>query len=337
MHGFEMASGGQYEMARCRVGMPLVSLLLALSALSCRELDPTVDTCISTGVCEEDNEVTEDSGLDPDPSTTPWGCLTNPYRPPAERPENVLFAMAVVDFNNPSAEVAIPGLNIQVCQPSDLTCAQPLTGTPQMPGPIRVLQMVPDQPPPLFLVGLPFGFNGYLRLNAPGFLQTEYYFFGELGLNFEGLGTESMPPLVRGETITLPQEDRIAEFFDAITRTPRDVDTGIVALRTFDCQGNRAADVSLEILSDTTGDEIPWVFSQGYPLRDTKTDSQGVAGFANLSPSDGNTVRIQGINPSGIPYGSVTLPVRASTLTFAEVRPAGAYKRSPMQSPPAAE
>ena len=306
-----------------------IACAAVLTNAACAKLDDTSTICSEDVDCRLRIPIVPgpDGGDDgPDPTTTPWGCLTVPRVPPAAPPA-VVFAMAVVDFNNPTDQAAIPELNVAVCQAMDFTCENPLN----RPGsPVQVQMDIPDRPAPLFAVGLPTAIPLYLRMTAPGFLQTEYYFLNELVLNLEGPGTAEMPPTVLGDTTTLPRDSKFDEFFQQVagSSTARDPMAGIVALRTFDCQGNRAAGVTLDILSATDGNEFSWVFSTGYPVRGTVTNRDGVAGFANLKPTLGATIEIDGIAPDGTTrFGRVTLNVRPSGLSFAEVRPIGAYKR----------
>lgn len=321
-----LAAGG-------RVPTVILGLVLGVVCGGCSALDPDDTKCGipvgppcvggAAGAAGSGNGGGAGAGGDtpPDPA---WSCLDDPYVSTIERPPTVSFAMAIVDFNNPSATVALPGLQGNVCQITDYSCAQPLA--------IPVVTQVPMAPAALVAVGapLPFGYDGYLRFNAPNYLQTEYYFVSELGLNLDTWDGMA-PPRIVGDPITLPLASRIDEFFELVTGSAanRDPEGGIIALRTFDCLGRRAANVSLEILSDTPGTEFPWVFNNRLPSARTKTDAGGVAGFGNVSTKMGAVIELRGIAPDGTPYGSVTVIARPNTLTFGDLRPAGARYRTP--------
>ncbi len=313
--------------------VPTVILGLALGVVcgGCSALDPEGTRCgIPVGPpCVGGGGGTDGNGGGAgggggDPPRTAWSCLTDPYVSDIERPPGLGFAMVVVDFNNPMGAMAIPGLKIKVCQILDFPCVEPL--------PIPVMSEIPGRPPPLIAGGpFPYGFEGYLNFDAPGYLPTEYYFSGELGFNLDPW--DGTPPTVVSEPISLPRELRINEFFQQLTGNPanRNTNSGIIALRTFNCLGQRAAGVSLELQTDTTGTEIPWVFAGGLPAAGTVTDKQGVAGFANMSLEMGNVIRVRGVTPNGTRYGDVAINVRPNTLTFAEVRPLGPYARTAPQ------
>lgn len=280
-----------------------VGLLAAAGVTTaCSGLDSPADTCRRHPDCT------------PTVAETPWGCLAEGFQPDNSPPMGLGFVLSVVDFNNPNPSATLPGLEVGVCQIRDENCSQNLAGE----GGGVAVQAVEGEPA-AFQMGLPFGFEGFLRMTATGYLNTEYYFADELSMNLEG----GDPPVVVGETITLPRGDRIQDFFDSVAST-QDEAAGILALRTFDCLGARASGVQV-VLENPSGDEIPWVFSGGIPLQGLLTDDQGVGGFANVPEGP---VTLMGINPDDEVYGTVTIRAQPNTLTFAEIRPARPLARS---------
>lgn len=72
-------------------------------------------------------------------------------------------------------------------------------------------------------------------------------------------------------------------------------------------------------------DPLGWTLIGGRPSANNppvETDARGVAGFANMTP---RSVIVEGIAPDGTRYGRTAVPVKANTITQANLRPNYSY------------
>lgn len=99
---------------------------------------------------------------------------------------------------------------------------------------------------------------------------------------------------------------------------------GLLAVRTFDCDGITAPDVVLS----TGGDGERWYFADGLPtVAATKTGSEGYGGFANVPPE---VVSVDVQAPTGDTVsGTRTLVVRPGWFSLLHVWPPGAQISPP--------
>jgi hypothetical protein len=214
--------------------------------------------------------------------------------------EQVLYVVPIADFLSSQPP---PGLTIGLCRLQDIECTAP---TPVQPMP------VPMTPPVVVGIPIPYGFEGYLKLNATDYVPTDYYFSGPM------IG--SPPPqrtaIVRGEAIPmLTQATRENLYGDVMqTRTPG---TGILAIRAINCLGARAADVALETLTPGLVD-FGWSLVANLPSGGDPpvTTTRGVAGFGNVRPG---SVQVQGLM-GDTAFGRNALRVKGDQLTVGEVR-----------------
>lgn len=238
----------------------------------------------------------------------PWGCLEKPEEPlpvPPVPPEDFAYIIGIVDFANPPTPP--PGLEIKVCQINDFNCDNPL--------PVSITEPDPERPF-VHQIILPYMFDGYLRLTAPGYIQNEYYFLAPI------LGSRDGGQVIVGDPIGMPRIDTMDYFFDQFGGAARNPDQGTVALRVFDCDETyprtRAEGVRLELLTDNPT-AIGFTILNGLPAANNppfETDSRGVAGFGNLRPV--STI-IRGM-VDGEEFSRAAVTVRPNQLTQADLR-----------------
>jgi len=186
----------------------------------------------------------------------------------------------------------------------------------------------------------------HLVLTATGYMPTEYFLGGPLvgsptgesfeltvpeqlaPLAMEPPGTEITVPIVRGLPIPMVKQELIAGFFRDIAQGEMmDANAGIVAFRMIDCNGNRAAGVSLDMAGELDNG-FGFVISQNnVPTRSDPPDLAGPtvsgpaggAGFANL-PTRPYTPK--GVLSDNREYGGrVAFRLRPGTITNGEIRP----------------
>jgi hypothetical protein len=275
-------------------------MLCLVVACSDRNIDLESDPSL---VASGDAAMTDDT-IVADPA---WSCLgeARPYPTPNPQPAVVVYDTTFGSFVNPAEP---PGdLALRVCLLSDAYCSSPLQ---EVTSPVRGAILMPLE--------LPFGFHGYLRLDAPAYASAEYYLGGPM------LGDSLGEPMVRGEPIAMLDFNDISSLFAAggLTADPL---LGMVVLRAVDCEGRRAPGVQLSV---GAGD-VPWVLVNGLPVFSEaprlSTDASGIAGFVNLPP--GNLLIEGHITATGATYGTTALRVKAGTITMAEVRPDYVYGR----------
>lgn len=251
--------------------------------------------------------------------------------PGTDAPAAIEYRVSVKDFQ---LAIPVPNLSVKVCIIGDADCTGPL--------PIAYTKPV-AQDPRIISVMLPFGFQGFLRLNSSGaspaagsdaggvgYVQTEYYFGGPI------IGSPTNPAMVHGEDILVPRLDELANFFGDVAATPNPK-AGILAVRTIDCNTARAQGVLLNLITTqgVADPGFPFTLRGGLPFRSTPptpTDMQGVAGFANVEPADKlsfTVVSVQGKAPTGDTYPSdaatSSFRIRAGQLTLGELRPDYSY------------
>jgi hypothetical protein len=212
-------------------------------------------------------------------------------------------------------------LTIEVCFISDANCESPL--------PV-VASKVDGAPSSVVQIRLPYGFEAYLRLDAPGYVRTQYYFGGPL------LGSEDGSIVVLGEPISMHKSEDLASILEALD-VESGADRGILMARTIDCAGALSDGVRLELLN-TTG--TPWAMLNGVmfsaPDLDVTTDVSGVAGFFDV-PIGGvvveASVRANCTSdsdcsvPAWVTFGRTATLIRPNVISQLEVRPDYSYGR----------
>jgi hypothetical protein len=287
-------------------------LATALAACSGRQLDLDEQTAPPT----DPSGSSSDYGVpDANPS---WSCVASqnaaPIGPPVPIDVTAPYAVVVQDYTH---EVLPPGLDIRVCIITDFECVQPLATETTVLDPERQLMGV----------RLPIGFEGYLRLSAPGYLQTEYYFLGPM-FGVPGWSDEIPPRRIR----MWRQQTQV----EIVQQLGLDVspEMGTLMLAVSDCEGHPAAGVQLELPSANSG--LAWVETDDLitaSIPPPSTDESGVAGFFRVNPG---AVPVEASLPCPGPYGAfenqacagpavrfgrAALIVRANTVSLAEIRP----------------
>ena len=282
---------------------------------------------------------TDTAEPEPDPA---WSCLGEPNKPlpsfadaTGAAPPFAVFAVPIFDFTVPLAR--IPSLKVQACLVGDADCKMEVgmvfgpmdTKIPAGTGGNLVVA-------PVYSIGMQYDTNAYIRMTAPGYLQTEYFLGGPLIGAPDGATQNGAPivnaelPLVKGYPLTpikAVDADNLATYAGIV----RDPDTAIIGIRTVDCSGRPASGVKLQLELPGPGDALAFSYLSGQVSTDPNrsTDEKGLAGFANvpLSTPFVNAI-VEGIAPNGMHYGTINITIRKGGFTGAEVRPdTGQYGR----------
>lgn len=244
-----------------------------------------------------------------------WQCLRAPpgLPPPVAAEGRVIYEVPIVDFDSQQgAPAAVPGLQLTVCNSAQCDPAVPPCAGVLTPDCVDVRQMA-DDPPFLYTLSFPHGFEAaVLRLQAPRYASVDYVLGGPM------LGSPDGAAVVTGFAIAMPLW-ATAERISLEMGSPPSPEQRALLLRALDCNGERAAGVTVQTLESVPGG-IPFTLSNASPTRQEMlvTGARGVAGLIGL-PSP--TIDVIGVSPSGLELGGpTTLDLRAGVITVAELR-----------------
>ena len=282
-----------------------LTALCGCLGVGCTQLDDATDSCLVLGgPCETDQDGSDGPEVPP-----AWSCLNEtPQAPPANasRPP-ITYVVPIVDFANPPTRPA--ALAITVCQFNDSDCENPVPAA---------INPVPNQPPAVVAITVPYGFDGYLKMTATDYVDTEYYLGGPMLGNLDGTTT------VQGIPIPMLRQSVMDGMFTDLIQT-RDITAGVLAIRSINCLGVPADNVDVKMDDPVRG--FGYTLINNQPVASDPplpTDTRGVAGYANVPPG-GTSVR--GFVGDSV-IGRTGFRVRENQLTVGEVRSdAGLYGR----------
>jgi len=275
----------------------LYPLLLALieGSFACTPLDDPDDVY-------EDDDLTLEIGQqlparsnapidEAQPSADPWSCIPGPrpiLPPPEERPETVTYTVSIVDW---LTQEPLTGLTIKICNRIDALCSQPLATLTPAPG--RQISFP-----------LPARFEVYLTLETADHVPAIYYFDG---------------PVVEdrvGGLIQLLQPTTVGELAQQFLATQLDLSMGVLAFRSYDCNGAIAAGAVFE-MEPNMG--VPYTLINNSPTRSMiPTDTSGIAGYANVPP--GAFLARGFVADTDREFGIANFSVQALRFSIVEVR-----------------
>lgn len=220
------------------------------------EFEPGSDTFTRSGV----------QSLSPDN----WSCLQAPLPTEGGGPvageaaARVVYTLQFVDL---STGATYPDVRVRACGMADITCLTPVTDFVQVDARGYVDLTLFE------------GFFGFLEISSPQILPSLLFLTAplvpRLGPEFPYalISLDSLPPLLG---------------LLGVSAAPN---SGIVASRVFDCDGQLADGVSF------TGPGVPYYFVGGLPTAAaSRTDTNGLGGFVNV-PS--GLAMIDALSPDG--------------------------------------
>jgi hypothetical protein len=251
-------------------------------------------TCVAS-LCKE-ALVTQkpDSDAGPKAITDPkWSCLDQPAVATTEPgPFNVTFKLTDILSQSPQV-----GITAKACRKLDVNCEKPDGAS----------LLTDENGEVTFQIAR--GFTGYMEFSG-GTIMPGMYFFN---------------PPVDSDRASVAVQIVTPGIVDALTKSigsPQQPDLGLMLINAQDCQG--AAGVNVTFVAGGTGQGAPGFYSiGGLPASNaTATDSAGYGGFVNVTPG---TVPIKGIinDIDGIEMQTISLLVRAGTITYGRVVPLG--------------
>lgn len=261
--------------------------LAALLAWGCTGYEPASDML----------EVSVNSNLDEH-----WGCLSSSTEPAllpvfSEAVDRVVYSIQIVDL---STGQIYPDARVRACGVADINCENPVTDTLAVDAEGWV-----DLP--LFR-----DFTGFLEVTSSEAVPYLFYLNEPLGQS-----TVEYPLAV----ISLASLGPLVQLL-GVNYQPG---TGVIAVRSFDCQGDTASGVSLS----TENDGVTWYFADGLPSSaDMATGGDGLSGLVNVPPG---LAVVDVKAPNGVSIGGrQSVVVRPNWLSAVYVKPGS-------RPPPAAQ
>jgi hypothetical protein len=267
------------------VALQRLSRLLAALTLAegCTEFESPTD--VLTGA--------EVNSLIPAQDSLEWGCLEPGARStavPVFAPTvaQVIYSIQVVEL---STGQIYPDAQVRACGLADVTCESPVADWVEVDAEGWVHL-------PLFR-----DFVGYLEVVATGAVPDVFY------LN------QPLRESITEYPLTLVPLASIVPLV-SLVGVQLQANTGIVAIRAFDCLGNTASGVSLS--SSTAG--TPYYFIDGLPTGAVSaTDGDGLGGLVNVPPGLA-VVELEA--PTGISIGGPqSLVIRPNSISAIYLRP----------------
>jgi len=275
-------------------------LWLDVDTPQCSSNSTCVELLGEGAICESGACQRQEPSADAGPELpTRWACIREPRKDFIPNPGKIIsLRMDVVDIADTTH---VPeGLVAKACTSGDFDCRMPVADNVR-PGSDQFLEF-----------SLPYGFEGFVRVEAPNYVP---------GISYDNRPyTESLttsgPALVKPDIL-----DSITQF----SGEQRDPSAGLVFLEVRDCLDGAGEGVSFENL----GDKGPFYFQGVLPSRDlTATtisnqlgagrEPRAVGGFTNVK--NGFTTFKAKLEATGDPVSSVTVQVRAGEITYVRMR-----------------
>lgn len=321
-------------MARgCGRSSLLLAALAAFASVGCSDLDAGdesyCDVNAGVGPCGT-------VGIDEDI----WWCLDEQPPPlPMIRPNQLVgFALPAFDWSTRIPMSSI-GITATLCPPLDSTCPRPLA-----PPYLVVDGRLGSNPLPLGAAGVPVpeGFDGFIKFNAIAdataaeadrYVPANYYLGGTVSGDMTTGGPILMLQRGLGERVvrqSFPTADPLTTLNQAA-----------LAFGVYDCNGNAARDVRVEV--NVGGTRPPGVLPFQLPAsripiaqpldQDLVTDVTGLAGYLNVPPG---AVQLIAYQRTGMQreVGRVELGAVPGELSIGSIRPAYVLDANIKGAPP---
>jgi hypothetical protein len=232
-----------------------------------------------------------DGGSSTNPATACFGHMGAPPTPPAG---NVSITMSFYDEVSPTTQLS--GITVTPCGKLDVTCAAPVASAATSDDSGNATLQIPA------------GFDGYLEMNGPTTVPSLWYF-------------SPAPVADASFTVGLLKPTNFAAIAQTVGASI-DPDAGHAFNFALDCTdtfGKFLAGMSFSS-NQTTSETFPFYFIDGLPdTKATATDTSGIGGFANL-PTGAVTIT-DAIADAGVRAGSVSVLIRAGTITYSPIAP----------------
>jgi len=211
--------------------------------------------CVASALEDAAVEIA-DSGT-PDAPTGPWRCVGNITWPKVDLTRTITLTQTFTDFVNGAP---LAGIGLKSCLRADVACANPFsTATSDDAGRAPI--------------SLPYAFDGYWLLlpNDPETVNMLVY---------------ELPPPVKDDLATPTQTISRSNLstLGSLMGVTIDPAMGQLSVSVVDCDGKRAAGVSIDVSPLNEGSRIYYLENKIPNRQRTFTDENGFCGATNLTP-----------------------------------------------------
>jgi hypothetical protein len=263
--------------ARVITGLGAVAGLLGV-AFACTELAPGSDTL--------PEQVISANRPDAGPVDPAWACLDEP--PPGSAAASAASVVLTLTVTDIVTQRPPDGLLARACAKVDVLCGAPTTAN------------VPVAEDGSLHLDVPQAFDGFVELTSPATVSTMYFLNRPLMTD----ASESFTIVSRAALAGLAMQGNV----------PLDPNLGHLLVRTFDCLGAPASEVSL--VSDVDG--TAFAFVDGLPNPGLSvTTADGLVGFVNV-PIGYAVLQARRRERS---IGTASLFVRPGWFTYGDMEP----------------
>jgi hypothetical protein len=276
----------------CCLGLASLALLLATGCSSLDESQESYATYYN---------LPDEGGDAPLPEN--WACLESNQPPmvPADPNRVLTFTGFVFDYRS---VMPLPTATLKTCIVTDVACVDGITKGIVMPPQREGL-------PPSMTAPLPYGFEGFFRLEAEGYIPYDYF-----------LGGPMVADVLATQPFNMISQSSLQEFSVGLGADPAVIaSAGVLGLQVFDCNNDPAADVTLRL---TDLDSRPsllaaqaWAAVDRIPVLNRPTDNDGIGGFIML-PIENVVIEAEVL---GRLFGRRGIVIRPGRLTAATIRP----------------
>jgi hypothetical protein len=283
-----LVSGGHSRGSARPVGSASALLLAACLAWSCSDYEPASDTLAG-----------RINSLNPSGSSN-WDCL-DPVVRATPRPvfsqtvDRLVYSIQLLDL---STGQLYPDARVRACGFADINCENPVTN-------LLAVDSEGWVDIPLFR-----NFTGFLEITSAAAVPTLFYL------------TDPVEESIVEYPLGLVSIASLGPLVQLLGVQPQP-NTGVVALRVFDCDGSPASGVSLS----TNNAGMTWYFVDGLPSSTSSgTGADGLTGLVNVEPG---VAQIDLRAPNGLSVGGPqSVVVRPNWLSTGFVRPAATARPS---------
>lgn len=228
--------------------------------------------------------------------SNPWHCLDELDNPGLDDAESGStgdsVALRVSYHNYANQSLIASGLQMRVCNTAEVDCANPVVDWQALPA------------SGLFTALVPWGFNGFLEVEAEGFMPHITIIDTPVYRDLQ-LYSQTLLPLA------------VYQGLGEVLNTPIDSGRSLLTATVTDCNGNLAKDVRVEMNLEDSG--ISYVTSQGVPtLNENVSQRDGAVGYGNVPAG---LARLSAYAPDGRLFDQQGVLLRAGTQTVAYLRP----------------
>lgn len=234
--------------------------------------------------------------------TGSWGCLSDEAQTasvasvPADA-ARVIFSLQIVELNTGAL---FPDVRVRACDVSDVTCSRPLT------------DWIAADAQGWVDLALFESFTGFIEIDSPA--VPPYLFHIKDPLPAESVIEYPLGVVARGSIEPLAQ----------LSGLEYDPSAGVLAVRSFDCDGNPASGVSLA--TDSSG--VIWYYADGLPT--FRTNASGEDGIGGIFNAPAGLIFVDPIAPTGASIsGPQSMVVRAGWVSTSYVRPPAGSRAAP--------